>query len=161
MDVLGIISLAITIIGFIVKISSGGEDHDVPAQHSYNEPLDPFQDGTLDGIVNCYETFSVDKLNMHHVERTLRNSHHTKFSLLATRLAGNCLYLSVGSVDVFDRKTKTGEMKGVHNDVVTYFSVNHLGDSKNILIYGCSSCKERVQDSYKIIAGEIRKAIFV
>ncbi|RZL16130.1 MULTISPECIES: hypothetical protein [Pedobacter] len=161
MDVLGVISLAITIIGFIVKITSGGESNDTPAQYNYNEPIDHFQEGTLDGIVNCYETFRVSKLNMYHLERNLRSAHHTKFNLLATKLLGNCLYLSVQFVDVFDRKTKSGEIQEIHNDVVTYFSINYLEDSNSVIVYGCSSYNQRVKDSYKIIAGEIRKAISI
>ena len=161
MDVLGIISLAITIIGFIVKIASGGESNDAPLHHYSNTPIDHFQEGTLDGIVNCYESFRAGKLNIHQLERDLRNHHHAKFNLLATRLLGNCLYLSVQFVDIFDRKTKNGETQEVQNNVTTYFSINHLEDSNSVIIYGCSSYNKRVKDSYKIIAGEIRKAISI
>ncbi|RZK14450.1 MAG: hypothetical protein EOO86_18580 [Pedobacter sp.] len=159
MDVLGVISFAISIIAFIIKISSGGESNNTPTQHHFNVPIDHFQDGTLDGIVNCYESFRASKLNMHQLERDLRNRHHAKFNLLATRLLGNCLYLSVKFVDVFDRKTKNGEMQEIQNSVTTYFSINHLEDSNSVIIYGCSSYNQRVKDSYKIIAGEIRKEI--
>lgn len=161
MDILGVISLAITIIGFIVKISSGGENNSTPPQHHFNEPIDHFQDGTLDGIINCYESFRTGKLNMHQLERDIRQQQHAKFSLIATRLLGNCLYLSVQFVDVFDRKTKNGEMHEVQNKVITYFSINHLADSDSVIIYGCSSYNQRVKDSYKIIAGEIRKQVSI
>lgn len=161
MGIFTILSLVITIISFIVKITSGGEKDDSPIYYVPNAPVDHFQESNLDGIVNCYDTFRVNKLNIYHLEHDLRNSHHERFNLLATKLSGNCLYLSVQFADVFDRKTKSGEVQEVHNDVVTYFSINYLEDSGSVIIYGCSSYNQRVKDNYKVIAGEIRKEIAI
>lgn len=159
MGIFGILSLIITIVSFIVKITSNNERDDSPIYYVPNAPVDHFQEYNLDGIVNCYETFRVNKLNIYQLERDLRNNHHANFNLLATQASGNCLYLSVQFVDVFNRKTRSGEMKEVHNNVVTYFSINYLEDSNSVLIYGCSSYNQRVKDGYKMIAGEIRKEI--
>lgn len=160
MDVLSVISIAITIIGFIVKMASGEEtNHDhADEQHSF-DPTDPFQEGTLDAVVNCYETFRLSNFNINHLAFDLINANQPMFTLQATRLKGNCLNLKVQFLDVFDKKGKNGEMKEFRNHVTTYFSVNYLADTQNVMIYGCSSYNERVVERYKDIAGEIRNAI--
>lgn len=160
MDVLSVISIKITIIGFIVKMASGEEtNHDHAYEQQSFDPTDPFQEGTLDAVVNCYESFRLSNFNVNHLAFNLTNANHAMFTLQATRLKGNCLNLKIQFLDVFDKKGKNGETREFRNHVTTYFSVNYLADIQNVMIYGCSNYNQRLVERYKEIASEIRNTI--
>jgi len=158
MDVLSIISIAITVIGFIVKMSSGGDSDN----GSHYQPLttsDIFPETTLDGILICYESFKFPDFNMRHAELNLRSNQYGDFKVLAADLQGDCLYLNVQFLDVFDKKSKNNEVLTFNNKVNTYFSVNHLKGTNNVVVYGCTNYNQRIKDGYRDVAKEIRSII--
>jgi len=158
MDALSIISIAITVIGFIVKMSSGGDSDNSP-QYQPLTTSDIFPETTLDGILICYETFKRPNFDMRHVELDLRNNQHPNFKVLAADLQGNCLYLNIQFLDVFDKKSKNNEVATFTNKVNTYLSVNYLEGTDNVLVYGCTNYNQRIKDGYRGVAKEIRSII--
>jgi len=158
MDALSIISIAITVIGFIVKMSSGGGS-DNSSQYRPLTTSDIFPETTLDGILICYETFKHPNFNMRHVELDLRNNQHPNFKVLAADLRGNCLYLNIQFLDVFDKKSKNNEVTTFTNKVNTYLSINHLEGTDNVLVYGCTNYNQRIKDGYRDVAKGIRSIV--
>lgn len=159
MGFFGAVSLIISIISLIVKFSSSGNDDNTYQDHESAREVDLFPETTLDGILNCYETFRVPNFNIRHLEFDLRNANSGKFTVKASQLEGNCLYLNVQFFDVFDRKSKSGEIQEFQNSVNTYFSINYLEDTNNVIIYGGSNFNQRIKEGYKTVAAEIRKVI--
>lgn len=159
MDVLSIISIAITVIGFIIKISSKGDNDTSYTQYGTAGTIGTFEETTLDGILVCYESFKLPGFNMRHAELNLRNNQYGDFKVLAADLQGDCLYLNVQFIDVFDKKSKNNEVLTFNNKVNTYFSVNHLEGTDNVVVYGCTNYNQRIKDGYGHVAKEICKVI--
>lgn len=158
MDVLSIISIAITVIGFIVKMSSRG-DSDNGSNYQPLTTSDIFPETTLDGILICYESFKSPNFNMRQAELNLRSNQYGDFKVLAADLQGDCLYINVQFIDVFDKKSKNNEVVTFNNNVSTYFSVNHLEGTDNVVVYGCTNYNQRIKDGYRDVAKEIRSII--
>ncbi|RBQ08680.1 hypothetical protein [Pedobacter miscanthi] len=160
MGIFTVISIIISIISFIIKNLPKNDNESSYTSYATDTVAGIFQETTLDGILICYETFKQPNFNIYQAQLDLRNSQNSDFKLLASDLQGDCLYLNVQFIDIFDKKSKNNETVSFANRVNTYFSINHLEGTDNVVIYGCTNYNQRIKDGYGTVAKEIRKVIF-
>jgi|GEM_PF-2209980 len=155
-------------IGAILNIVQGIQitikviDYLVPDEYGRTQKIvetNPFVEGALDTVVNCYETHKNFNFNFENTLKNLQKLNKTAFTILSALQCENCMYLNVSFLDVFDRKNRNGEVTVAKNKVNTYFSINYIKVTNNVIIYGCNSDSERIKEIYRKIANEIYKSI--
>jgi|GEM_PF-1190121 len=162
-QMLGILTTALSVIGFIVEVylkyGDRSASNNVNYQALRETKKEAFPEATLDGVINCYESFRVHNFNVRKVEYDMRNYKSSKFLVQDYLLKKNCLYLKIQFLDVFDKKVKNNEIKEIRKIINTYFSINFIEPLNNVIIYGQHGYNERIKTAYQGIAKEISTTI--
>jgi hypothetical protein len=158
MGVLGILSLIITIAGYIIKIASKSSDYaqsnsdDLTYNPSEKEKLQDIYDKNLN---NCYKSSKILNFNIKKTDTLLRGYQYNGYVISDVIVKKNCAYIEFNfpeqyiGLDYNNNKIPSVRIKQ------SYFSINYVEPNDNVIIYGSIPFETETQNSLHRIADDI------